>query len=163
MMIAPALKRTAREIAMKLTIEDILKMVYIIDAWLDIQEEIKRTAEKFNRIMGTRQMFRSPQEAIMYEMLQRELMGTPRREEEEEEEEVDEEIAARARMKLEELIDKIKQKAEEKEIARAKTALERAKAYGLIEPEEEQELRSYIEKKEKQLKGYTETEKEEKG
>jgi len=160
MMIAPALKKTAREIAMKLTLEDILKMVYIIDAWLDIQEEIRRTAEKFNRIMGTRQMFRSPQEAIMYEMLQRELMGTPKHEEEEEE--VDEETATRARMKLDELISKIKQKVEEKEIARAKTTLEKARAYGLIEPEEEQEIRGYIEKKEKQLKGHTETEKEEK-
>jgi len=162
MMIAPALKKTAREIAMKLTLEDILKMVYIIDAWLDIQEEIRRTAEKFNRIMGTRQMFRSPQEAIMYEMLQRELMGTPKHAEEEEEEAVDEETATRARMKLDELINKIKQKVEEKEIARAKTTLEKARAYGLIEPEEEQEIRSYIEKKEKQLKGHTETEKEEK-
>jgi len=161
MMIAPALKKTAREIAMKLTLEDILKMVYIIDAWLDIQEEIKRTAEKFNRIMGTRQMFRSPQEAIMYEMLQRELMGAPKQAEEEEEE-VDEETATRARMKLDELISKIKQKVEEKEIARAKKTLEKARAYGLIEPEEEQEIRDYIEKKEKQLKGYTETEKEEK-
>ena len=70
------LKQLARDIAMKLTVEDIILMMYILEAWIDIQEETRRIAEKWNRLLSRGMTFRSPQDMLAYEILSKTIKGT---------------------------------------------------------------------------------------
>lgn len=141
-----ALKQLARNIAMKLTVEDIMLLMYIVEAWVDIQEETRRIAEKWNRLLSRGVTFRSPQGVLACEGQSKAMGGAK-----EGEEEVAPEVGEKFMVKMEEILSKIRRMREEAEVVKAKEALRRAKAFGLITQEEEQEIMKVMQQKQQKL------------
>jgi hypothetical protein len=98
--------------------------------------------------------------SIQEELMRRILLGEGKKEEEEEEEEElepeeEEKIRQQVRSKLFEILQKAKERATMKEIKKAEKDLQRAKELGLVDEEEEQRIRQYIEAKKREI-GMTE-------
>jgi hypothetical protein len=149
-------KEEARKIAYKLTLEDVLFIVEVLNAYLDVHEQVKRALERYQRLTRT---YTSPA-SIQEELMRRILLGEGRQpEEEEEEEEIEpeeeEKIRQQTRSKLFEILQKAKERATMKEIKKAEKDLQRAKELGLVDEEEEQRIRQYIETKKREI-GMTE-------
>jgi hypothetical protein len=149
-------KEEARRIAYQLTLEDILWIVEVLNAYLDIHEQVKRALERYQRLTRT---YTSPT-AIQEEILRKIFLKEGKEEEEEEEEEEiepeeEEKIRQQVRSKLFDIIQKAREKATMKEIKKAEKDLQRAKELGLISEEEEQRIRQYIEAKKREI-GITE-------
>jgi hypothetical protein len=150
----------ARKIAHKLTLEDILFIVEVLNAYLDVHEQVKRALERYQRLTRSYSSPMSLQEELMRRILLGE--GKPRGEEEEEEEEEEEiepeeeeKIRQQTRSKLMDIIQKARERATMKEIKKAEKDLQRAKELGLVDEEEEQKIRQYIEAKKREI-GMTE-------
>jgi hypothetical protein len=122
------LKEEARRIAYELTLEDILFIVEVLNAYLDVHEQVKRALERYQRLTRT---YTSPA-SIQEELMRKILLGESRQQqEEEEEEELDEET--------------------EQQIQKAEKDLARAKELGLVDEEVEKRIRQYIESKKREI------------
>jgi preprotein translocase subunit Sss1 len=149
-------KEEARKIAYQLTLEDILFIVEVLNAYLDIHELVKRALERYQRLTRT---YTTPT-SIQEELLRRIFLQKGEQEEEEEEEEIlepeeEEKLRQQARSKLMDIIQKARERATMKEIKKAEKDLQRAKELGLVDEEEEQKIRQYIESKKREI-GMTE-------
>ena len=150
-------REEARKIAYQLTLEDILFMVEVLNAYLDVHEQVKRALERYQRLTRT---YTSPT-SIQEELMRRILLGEGKQteEEEEEEEEIDEEteqqVRQQTRSKIMDIIQKARERTLMKEIKKAEKDLARAKELGLVDEEEEQRIRQYIEAKKREI-GMTE-------
>jgi hypothetical protein len=145
-------KEEARRIAYQLTLEDVLFIVEVLNAYLDVHEQVKRALERYQRLTRTYTSTMSIQE----ELMRRILLGEGKKEEEEEEEEElepeeEEKIRQQTRSKLFEILQKAKERATMKEIKKAEKDLQRAKELGLVDEEEEQKIRQYIEAKKREI------------
>lgn len=149
-------REEARRIAYQLTLEDVLFIVEVLNAYMDVHEQVKRALERYQRLTRT---YTSPA-SIQEELMRRILLGEGKQQEEEEEEEEmepeeEEKIRQQTRSKLFEILQKAKERATMKEIKKAEKDLQRAKELGLVDEEEEQRIRQYIEAKKREI-GMTE-------
>jgi len=88
------LKEEARKIAYELTLEDVLFIAEVLNAYLDVHEQVKRALERYQRLTRT---YTSPT-SIQEELMRKILLGESKQQEEEEEEiELDEETEQQVR------------------------------------------------------------------
>jgi hypothetical protein len=153
-------KEEARRIAYELTLEDILFIAEVLNAYIEVHEQVKRALERYQRLTRT---YTSPT-SIQEELMRRLLLGEGKQqEEEEEEEELDEEteqqIRQQTRSKLFDILQKARERTVKKEIQKAEKDLQKAKELGLVDEEAEKRIRQYIETKKREI-GETEKTKE---
>ena len=146
------LKEEARRIAYELTLEDILFIAEVLNAYIEVNEQIKRVLERYQRLTRT---YTSPA-SIQEELMRKILLGESRQQqEEEEEEELDEEteqqIRQQTRSKLFEILQKARERTVKKEIQKAEKDLARAKELGLVDEEVEKRIRQYIDSKKREI------------
>jgi hypothetical protein len=145
-------KEEARRIAYELTLNDILFIAEVLNAYVEVHEQIKRVLERYQRLTRTYTSPMSLQEELMRKLL---LGEGKQQQEEEEEEELDEEteqqIRQQTRSKLWEILQKAKERTVKKEIQKAEKDLARAKELGLVDEEVEKRIRQYIESRKREI------------
>jgi hypothetical protein len=145
-------KEEARRIAYELTLEDILFIAEVLNAYIEVHEQVKRALERYQRLTRTYTSPMSLQEELMRKLL---LGEGKQQQEEEEEEELDEEteqqIRQQTRSKLSEILQKARERTVKKEIQKAEKDLARAKELGLVDEEVEKRIRQYIMSKKREI------------
>jgi hypothetical protein len=145
-------KEEARRIAYELTLEDILFIAEVLNAYIEVHEQVKRALERYQRLTRTHTSPMSIQEELMRKLL---LGEGKQQQEEEEEEELDEEteqqIRQQTRSKLFDILQKARERTVKKEIQKAEKDLARAKELGLVDEEVEKRIRQYIESKKREI------------
>jgi G3E family GTPase len=145
-------KEEARRIAYQLTLQDILFLAEVLNAYTEVHEQIKRALERYQRLTRTYTTPTSLQEELLRKIF---LEKTETKEEEEEEEELDEEteqqVRQQTRSKLFEILQKARERTIKKEIQKAEKDLARAKELGLVDEEVEKRIKQYIESKKREI------------
>jgi hypothetical protein len=145
-------KEEARRIAYELTLEDILFIAEVLNAYIEVHEQVKRALERYQRLTRTYTSPMSLQEELMRKLL---LGEGKQQQEEEEEEELDEEteqqIRQQTRSKLFDILQKARERTVKKEIQKAEKDLARAKELGLVDEEVEKRIRQYIMSKKREI------------